>query len=157
MLEQEFTQIYTKFKLRFYAAVFRRFETREASLSAVETFCVEVIYALGRPTVREFSEFAQISAPNAAYKVNSLIKKGYIRKVRSDFDRREFHLEVTKKYLDYFGITYDYIETVMNRIRARFSPQEVEQLESMLQTISDELMPEIVLPKKDEQSHHLDT
>lgn len=145
MLEHAFTEIYTKFKLRFYAAVFRRFETREASLSAVETFCVEVIYALNRPTVREFAEFAQISAPNAAYKVNSLIKKGYIRKVRSQEDRREFHLEVTEKYLEYFGITYDYIQEVMSRIRTRFSPEEVQQLERMLHTISDELMPEVAL------------
>lgn len=149
MLEHSFGAVYTKFKLKFYAAVFKRFETREASLSAVETFCVEVIYALQHPTVREFAEFAQISAPNAAYKINSLVKKGYIRKVQSEHDKREFHLEVTDKYLEYCGITYDYIKIVMDRIRDKFPPQDVIKLETMLNTISDELMPEIVISKNE--------
>lgn len=34
---------------------------------------------------------------NAAYKINNLIKKGYLNKVRSENDRREDHLEVTEK------------------------------------------------------------
>ena len=149
MLENAFVDIYTKFKLKFYRAVFHRFEQREANLSAVETFCVELIYALQRPTVREFADFAQISAPNAAYKVNSLLKKGYIRKVQSEQDKREFHLEVTEKFLEYNGITYDYIAVVMNRIRQRFSAQEAAELERMLDIISAELMPEVPLKKKD--------
>lgn len=143
MLEQYFATIYTKFKMRFYGMVFNQFETREASLSAVEVFCVEVIYALGRPTVNEFATFAKISPPNAAYKINSLITKGYIQKVRSKVDRREFHLEVTEKYLDYYGITYDYIGVVMKRIRERFSEDEVTQFEQMLEIISNDLMPEV--------------
>lgn len=147
MLEENFTDIYTKFKLKFYRAVFQRFEEREASLSAVETFSVELIYALKRPTVREFTEFAQISAPNAAYKVNSLIKKGYIKKVQNKNDKREFYLEVTEKYLEYNGITYDYIKVVMDRIRDRFSKEDVAKLESMLETISNELMSEVTLKK----------
>lgn len=147
MLEQSFVEIYTKFKLKFYRVVFRRFEEREASLSAVETFCVEVIYALKSPTVREFAEFAQISPPNAAYKINSLIKKGYIRKVQNEQDKREFYLEVTEKYMDYQGITYDYIQQVMQRIRERFPAEDVQKLEAMLDTISSELMPEITMKK----------
>lgn len=150
MLETNFAEIYTKFKLRFYEKVFSRFESREASLSAVETFCVEVIYALGRPTVNEFASFARISAPNAAYKVNSLVRKGYIRRVQSLEDKREFHLEVTEKYLDYYGITYAYIETVMQRIRERFTPEEVEQLDRVLGVISAELMPEVTTPREPE-------
>ncbi len=147
MLERSFATVYTKFKLKFYSAVFSRFENREASLSAVETFCVEVIYALSRPTINEFASFAQISAPNANYKINSLIKKGYVRKVQSLTDKREYHLEVTEKYLGYYGITYDYISVVMDRIRKRFSPEDVKKLEEMLFIISDELMPEISLKK----------
>ena len=38
MLDESFAQVYTKFKLHFYQAVFSRFQTREATLSAVETF-----------------------------------------------------------------------------------------------------------------------
>ncbi len=143
MLEATFNEVYTKFKLNLYKRIFNRFEEREATLTAVETFCMEVIYALGRPTINEFAYFVQISQANAAYKVGSLIKKGYLRKVRSTEDKREYHLEVTQKYMDYYGISYDYVAVVMRRIRERFPEQDVRKLEEMLQVISRELMPEI--------------
>ena len=86
MLNQAFNEVYTKFKLHFYQEIFRRFQDREASLTTVETFCMESIMALGRPSVNEFATFMRISPPNAAYKVNSLVKKGYIRKIQSPED-----------------------------------------------------------------------
>ena len=43
MLEKDFNEVYTKFKLHFYRAVFARFQKREASLTTVETFCMEII------------------------------------------------------------------------------------------------------------------
>ena len=151
MLEESFAEVYTKFKLHFYQKVFARLDHREASLTTVETFCVEIIHALGKPTVNEFASFAQISPPNAAYKVNNLIQKGYINKVRSATDRREYHLEVAPKYFEYYNISYSYLETVMKRIRERFSTEEIHQLESMLEIISRELMPEIPLPTEKEE------
>ena len=97
----------------------------------------------------------RISPPNAAYKVNSLVKKGYIRKVQSASDRREYHLEATQKYIDYYNISSGYIETVMNRVKARFTPEECGRLEEMLQIVSRELMPEVALSFKEEQESEM--
>lgn len=152
MLDQTFNSVYTKFKLHFYKAVFSRFQDREASLTTVESFCMEIIMALGRPTINEFARFVQISPPNAAYKVNSLVQKGYVRKVQSPEDKREYFLEVTQKYIDYYNISYSYLNTVMDRIKHRFPEEEVERLEDMLHVISSELMPEIPLPEGSGQS-----
>ena len=146
MLDQAFFNVYTKFKLHFYQEIFRRFQDREASLTTVETFAMETIQALGRPTINEFATFMRISPPNAAYKINSLVKKGYIRKVQSPEDRREYHLEVTQKYLDYYSISVTYMVEVMNRISRRFSSEECAKLEEMLRIVSKELMPEGTLP-----------
>ena len=146
MLKDAFFTVYTKFKLHFYQEIFRRFQSREASLTTMETFCMESIQALGSPTVNEFATFMCISTPNAAYKVNSLVEKGYIRKIRSEKDRREYHLEVTQKYLDYYNISTSYISQVMERIVERFPPEECAKLEEMLEIVSRELMPEIRLP-----------
>ena len=55
MLDQAFGQVYTKFKLHFYKQIFSRFEDREATLTTVESFCMEVITALGEPTIAQFS------------------------------------------------------------------------------------------------------
>lgn len=143
MLEEVFQDVYTKFKLHFYQEVFSRFQNREASLTAVETFCMEIIMALEEPTINEFASFVNISSPNAAYKVNSLIQKGYVEKIRSNQDRREYHLRPTQKYMDYYNISTGYLHTVMERINKRFTAEEVRQLDRFLQIVGSELMPEV--------------
>ena len=146
MLKEAFFNVYMKFKLHFYQEIFQRLQSREASLTTMETFSMESIQALGRPTVAEFAAFMCISTPNAAYKVNSLVEKGYLRKVQSQRDRREYYLEVTQKYIDYYNISTVYMGQVMDRIVQRFTPQECAKLEEMLWIIDQELMPEVKLP-----------
>ena len=147
MLKYAFFNVYTKFKLHFYQEIFQRFQSREASLTTVETFCMESIQALGTPTINEFATFMRISPPNAAYKVNSLVKKGYIEKIQSPEDRREYHLKVTQKYIDYYDISNAYMVEVMDRIAHRFPPADCAKLEEMLTIISRELMPEVKIPE----------
>lgn len=147
MLDQAFNTVYTKFKLHFYQKVFSRFENREATLTTVESFCMEGIMALGSPTVAQFAQAMHISTPNASYKINSLIQKGYVEKVRSETDRREYHLRPTQKYLDYYNISYAYLQTVVDRVKARFSPEDVAKLDEMLTIVGNELMPEIAAPE----------
>ena len=145
MLEHALSDVYLKFKLNFYRSIFKRFEEREASLTAVETFCVEVIHALHQPTISEFADFVMISQANAAYKVQSLIKKGYVIKEQSLADRREFRLVVTDKFYQYYGISQDYLLAVAGRMREHFSTEEIALFERMLSAMNKELMPEIEL------------
>ena len=72
---------------------------------------MEGIMAMGEPTIAEFSRMMQISTPNAAYKIGSLVKKGYVEKIQSTTDRREYHLRPTQKYIDYYNISYSYLHT----------------------------------------------
>lgn len=138
-----FYDVYTKFKLHFYQKMFERLQERETSLTTVETFCMEIIYTLKNPTVNEFARLANLSGPNAAYKVSSLMKKGYLRKVQSQEDRREYHLEVTEKYIDYYNISYQYVGTVVDRMKDRFSKEELEVIARVLTVMRDELMTEV--------------
>ena len=147
MLQESFNKVYTKFKLHFYRKFFERIKGREATLTTVETFCMEIIYSINKPTINEFAKIANISSPNAAYKINNLIKKGYLRKVQSEQDKREFHLEVTEKYLDYYNISYSYIGKVVERMEKHFTKEELAILQRMLDVMSDELMPESTLPE----------
>ena len=90
-----------------------------------------------------------LSTPNAAYKINSLVKKGYVERIQSSTDKREYHLRPTQKYIDYYNISYSYLHQVMERAKERFSPEDLQKLEEMLVIFSDELMPEIALPKRE--------
>lgn len=146
MLEEKFTEVYQKFKLHFYREIFSRFQSREASLTTVETFCMEAIQSMKYPTINEFASFLRISPPNAAYKINSLVKKGYLTRVRSTDDKREFHLQVTQKYMDYYNVSNRYLTKITDRMSDRFSPEQCQQLEHILTVISTELMPELDIP-----------
>lgn len=142
-LEQAFLDVYTLFKLHFYRKIFSRFESREASLTAVETFCVEVINALGSPTINEFAKFIGISQANAAYKVQNLIEKGYVIKSRSTVDKREYHLIATDKFHEFMNLNIDYVGIVMSRIREQVDADDAAAFERVLKVIASDLMPEI--------------
>lgn len=142
MLDKSFTEVYDKFKLQFYRKVFELVRERDGSLSAMEAFSLEVIKMLGQPTVGQFADFLNISQSNATYKVNSLIKKGYLERENSQTDRREYHLVLSEKFYSYIGLISSYENVVMERIKARFSPEDVEKFDRMLSVIANELMPE---------------
>jgi DNA-binding MarR family transcriptional regulator len=141
-LNESFADVYSRFKLQFYRHVFSRFAEREASLTSVETICVEVIQALKEPTISEFAKFVNISQANATYRIQSLIKKGYIIKRQSATDKREYNLVLTERYHAYSSVTSAYIEKVSGRIEERFAPQESALFKHMLDVIAAELMPE---------------
>ena len=127
MLEKSFTEVYDKFKLHFYRKVFELVRERDGSLSAMEAFSLEVINMLGQPTVGRFAEFLNISQSNATYKVNNLIKKGYLERQNSRTDRREYHLVLSEKFFNYMSLLSSYELTVMQRIQERFPREDVEK------------------------------
>ena len=148
MLEQNFQSVYEKFKLHFFRRLFSQVREREGSLSAMEAFSVEGIHELDAPPISQFADFLGISQSNATYKVNSLIRKGYIVKENSDTDRREYHLKLSDKFYCYNGLMQSYIATVLGRIHARFTSEELATFEHELAVKSGELMPECDEPKK---------
>ena len=142
MLEQNFIEVYDKFKLQFYRKVFELVRERDGSLSAMEGFSLEVIKMLNQPTVSQFADFLNISQSNATYKVNNLIKKGYLERQNSQVDRREYHLVLSEKYYRYMELLTSYELQVVQRMKARFSPEDADKLDEMLRIISTELMSE---------------
>ena len=142
MLHDNFMNVYDKFKLEFFRRIFELVRERDGSLSAMEAFSIEVIHALHEPTIGQFAEFLNISQSNATYKVNNLIKKGYLQKQNSTTDRREYHLVLSDKYYGYTDIMRSYVKTVVERMENSFTPEEVELFSNLLCRISDEMMPE---------------
>lgn len=99
----KFTNFYNKFKKNFYKYVFKTMDDEDDSnLTPLEVFTLEVIYLLKKPTVNELSKFLVTSKPNTAYKVSSLVNKGYLIKEQSQEDKREYFLVLTPKFDDYY-------------------------------------------------------
>ena len=142
MIEEHFREVFDKFELQFFRKIFDLVREREGSLSAMEAFSLEVIEMLDNPTVGQFADFLKISQSNATYKVNSLMKKGYLERQNSAVDRREYHLVLSEKYYHYQDLLTSYEHTVIERIEKRFSPEDLARFDGMLAIISQELMPE---------------
>ena len=153
MFNESFEEVFDKFKFQFFCRIFDLVRERDGSLSAMEAFSLEIIDMLQAPTVGQFADFLNISQPNATYKVNSLIRKGYLVRQNSQSDRREYHLILSDKYRQYMSLLTSYEDTVMARIRDRFPPEDLETFDRILRTMSDELMPECdaVKPKPKEK------
>ena len=143
MIEKSFSDVIDRFRFQFFRRIFDQIRERDGSLTAMEAFSVEIIDLLGNPTIGQFAEFLNISQSNATYKVNSLMRKGYLVRQNSESDRREYHLVLSEKYRNYMSLLSSYENTVMQRMRDRFSPEELDIFDRMLQIMADELMPEI--------------
>jgi Transcriptional regulators len=133
------TRCYERFRLMSYRGLFRLLRERDGSLSATEAFAVDVIYLLRGPTVREFADCIGISQPNATYKVNNLIQKGYVKKVPSREDRRETHLHVTEKFLRYCEEGQGALAGKARLLKEKFSPEEVNTFTRVLGALLDSL------------------
>ena len=142
MVEENFTEIFEKFEMQFFRRIFDLVREREGSLSAMEAFSIEIIKMLDNPTVGQFADFLNISQSNATYKVNSLMKKGYLERQNSPTDRREYHLVLSEKYYHYQELFTSYEQTVLGRIQERFGPEDLQKFDEMLGIISHELMSE---------------
>ena len=137
MLEKEIIELYKKFRLLHYRSMFSRIRERDGSLSATEAYAVDVIYLLGDPTLGQFADCLGLSQPNATYKVNNLIAKGYVVKAVSDTDRRECRLGVTDKFFSYYNTQREFISRAAGELEREFSPADLESFEKMLRALSD--------------------
>lgn len=147
MLEKSFETLYLMFRSNYYKRMLEEIGPKEGSLSATDSYCVEIIYLLDKPTVSDFAQYLNLSVPNANYKVNSLVKKGYVVREQSKTDLREQHLCVTDKFLGYYGLNDSVTALLMRRIRDTFSERDVALLDDMIQRV-------IVLMKSTEEEIH---
>ncbi len=136
MLEKEFEKLYYKFRNNYCKDLFSGVNEDKDSLSPTESYCVEAIFLMNRPTVHQFANYVNISQPNATYRISNLISKGYVRKVLSEDDRREYFLEVTDKFSNNYGMNASFNAQLMNNIREKFSQEEIVQLEKLIKKLN---------------------
>ena len=118
-------RLYRWLRLDSYRRIFGSVHERTGSLSATEAFSVDVIHLLGAPTLSQFAECIGISQPNATYKVNSLVQKGYVHTCVSESDRREVRLETGEKYDRYFQRDSQALRRAIDALRTEYSEQEI--------------------------------
>ena len=76
-----------------------------------------------------------------AYKVNCLVSKGYVTKVTSDEDRREFLLHVSDRFYNYYDTRSSFIQDACDRLREEFTAEELDTFEKMLWSLNKAVRP----------------
>ena len=128
-------------RLESYKKMFHTLREKTGSLSATEAFSADVIHLLGRPTLGQFAATLGISQPNATYKVNSLVAKGYLVKVPGK-DRREVCLQTAGKCNAYYDDHEQALRDAVDSLGSQFSPEELATanrvMQALVQTVETE-------------------
>lgn len=140
MLNNLIEDFYMKLTMSFYKNASQNKALDIGDISTVEMSCLEVVYFLKNPTYSELAEFLNISQPNATYRINKLIKKGYLTKVNDKKDRRIFYLQVTDKFMDYYCLNDNYLNNVIAELEKRCTANDIQQFEKMLNIITKDIM-----------------
>ena len=136
MLGETFAQLFRKYRLFCYRKLFAAVREKPGSLSATEAFSADIIHLLGSPTVSQFAETIGISQPNATYKVNNLVAKGYVCKTTSEDDKRECRITVGERFYKYYGNSTRFIDDAVDALRADYSEDELKTFEKVLHTLN---------------------
>lgn len=136
MLSDIFQEVYNIFKMNFYKSMCDN--SRELTMQ--EAFSLDIIYMLKNPTILEYANYMKISQPNATYKINQLIEKGYLTKEVCKNDKRAFRLQVTPKFLECYRDNDRFIQQTLTDIENHFDKDDVETLKKMLLNIKEQLL-----------------
>lgn len=136
MLYDEVITLYKKLRLMHYRELFGRIREKDGSLSATEAFAADTVYLLGNPTLSQFAQALGVSQPNATYKANNLVAKGYIKKTLSPDDKRECRLMAADKFYSYYDTQCEFISKTLDKLRNQFSDTELEVFEKMLHALN---------------------
>lgn len=134
-MKNPFSKIYNKVRLAIYKSMFAKSEKKGGILTASDYFCLQCINLLEKPTVSQFANFLNISAPNATYKLKKLIKKGYITKQRSEGDKREYVIVPTDKFYGYLNSKDE--QMTINEIKHGLSEKESQKIDQIIKILNE--------------------
>lgn len=138
MLQQTLLRLYRQLRLISYRHIFGAIRERSGSLSATEAFSADVIQLLGTPTLSQFAQCLGISQPNATYKINNLVAKGYVEKVPSPGDRREIRLQPAGKLRMYLTSGEARFDHAVEALKETYTEEELALTARVLTSLLDE-------------------
>ncbi len=105
------------------------------SLTLTQMNYLETISILQNPSITELARALKLTKPTVTVAVDKLIEKDYLRKVRSDEDRRSTHLHLTEKG-NMINKMHDYAhKRIADSIKTRLEEKELQVLKTLLEKI----------------------
>jgi len=67
------------------------------NMTTKQLHCIELIHEMKNPTLSELAEGLKTTKPSTTVMIDRLEEHGFIRKIKSDSDRRSAHVHLTEK------------------------------------------------------------
>ena len=96
---------------------------------------LKVIVKMKNPTLSELARELNLTKPTVTVLVDKLAEKGYIKRVKSDEDRRVMHLHIDKKGAKINAMREIAHEKMAEKIRSGLNVSETEILTELLKKI----------------------
>ena len=96
---------------------------------------LKVIVKMKNPTLTELAEELNLTKPTVTVLVDKLTEKGYIKRIKSDKDRRVMHLHIDKKGSKIIALRETAYELMAEKIRSGLSETETSILTELLTKI----------------------
>jgi len=104
-----------------------------SDLSLRQIYYLETIQCMQNPTPTELAQAVQVSKPTVSITLDKLAKAGFIRKTRSDADKRSYHIHLSQ-IGDMFIQTHEGVHrTLAQTILQGLSPQDARSLTNLLE------------------------
>jgi DNA-binding MarR family transcriptional regulator len=103
-----------------------------ANLSKQECRVINVVGQREPLIMRELAEYAKLSVTNATGVVEKLVRKGYLRRDRSDLDRRIVKIQLTPSGQQIYALEVENYRSVGQAILAGLDADEQREMLRML-------------------------
>ncbi len=94
--------------------------------------CIELIIEMENPTLTELSERLKITKPSTSVMIDKLASWGYVKKVKSDSDKRSAHVHLTSKGQNAGNLHENVHHMIAKQISSNLTDSEKEILVVLL-------------------------
>jgi DNA-binding MarR family transcriptional regulator len=108
-------------------------DERFAELTMRQMLYLNTIIRLGHPTFSDLARQLDVTKPSVTAIVGTLIKKGYVKKVQDDEDRRSFHIILTPQGAQFDQLHASIHKRLADLLASRLDGAEVEQLTRLVE------------------------
>ncbi len=110
-------------------------EYEKAGLTARQLEYIGIIAKLGNPNLSAIAEAFQLSKPSVTAIVEKLTAGGYVRKVRSDEDRRAFHVHLSSRGQSLVNMHTATHHRIADIFRDNLDQDDLDRLVSLLNKV----------------------
>jgi len=97
---------------------------------------IEVIQLIKdeQPTMKRIAEYLHVKAPSATSLINSLVKAGYIKRIKDSHDRRMIQMRITEKGDQFLK---DGLKQMTKKLKEVLLKLRQEQIDNFIQIIEE--------------------